>query len=72
MLLLIKAHTDMLPEKTKSRPQETLEFELKKQMKTFSFSPPINPSEEEKWLTAVAGFETTNSVLNITDENNNF
>ena len=39
-------------------------------MKTFSTSPPINLSEEEKWLLAVTSFESTNSVFKITDENN--
>ena len=41
-------------------------------METFSFSPPINLSEEGNWLLAVTSFETTNSVFNITNENNSF
>ena len=41
-------------------------------MQTFSFSPPINLIEEGKWLLAVSLFECTNSVFNITDENNSF
>ena len=52
MLLSIKKHTDTLIEQTKTRPQETPEFEMNKQMETFSFSP-INLSEEGKWLMAV-------------------
>ena len=40
-------------------------------MVSFSFSSPINLSEE-KWLIAVTGSEATNSVFNITDENNSF
>ena len=59
-------------EQTKTRPQETLEFKMDKQMQTFSFNPPINLIEEGKWLLAVFSFECTNSVFNITDENNNF
>ena len=35
-------------EHTKTKPQETLEFKMNKQMQTFSFNPPINLSEEEK------------------------
>ena len=50
LLLLTKKHTDTLIEQTKSGPQETLEVKLNKQLKTFSFSPPINLSEEGKWL----------------------
>ena len=57
-------------EQTKTRPQETLEFKMNKQMETFSFSPPIMLHEEGKRLLAVSSFECTNSVLNITNENN--
>ena len=72
LLLLIKKHTDTLIEQTKTKPQETLEFIMNKQMQTFSFNPPINLFEEGKWLLAVSSFECTNSVFNITDENNSF
>ena len=72
LLLLIKKHTDTLIEQTKTKPQETLEFKMTKQMQTFSFNPPINLLEEGKWLLAVSSFECTNSVFNITDENNSF
>ena len=72
LLLLIKKHTDTLIEQTKTKPQETLEFKMNKQMQTFSFSPPINLVEEGKWLLAVSSFECTNSVFNITNENNSF
>ena len=72
LLLLIKKHTDTLNEQTKTRPQETLEFKMNKQRQTFSFNPPINLLEEGKWLLAVSLFECTNSVFNITNENNSF
>ena len=72
MLLLIKKHTDTLIENTKTKPQETLEFRMNKQMQTFSFNTPINLVEEGKWLLAVSSFECTNSVFNITNENNSF
>ena len=72
MLLLIKKHTDTLIEQTRTKPQETLEFKMNKQRQTFSFNPPINLVEEDKWLLAVSSFECTNSVFNITDENNSF
>ena len=69
--LKIIKHTDTLIGQTKTKLQETLElkleFELKKQMEIFSFSP-INHYEEGKWLLVVTSFEAT--VLNITDENN--
>ena len=72
LLLLIKKHTDTLIEQTKTKPQETLEFKMNKQMQTFSFNPPINLIEEDKWLLSVSSFECTNSVFNITNENNSF
>ena len=72
LLLLIKKHTDTLIEQTRTKPQETLEFKMNKQMQTFSFKPPINLVEEGKWLLAVSSFECTNSIFNITNENNSF
>ena len=72
LLLLIKKHTDTLIEQTKTKPQKTLEFKMNRQMQTFSFSPPLNLVEEGKWLMAVSLFDCTNSVFNITNENNSF
>ena len=72
LLLLIKKHTDALIEQTRTKPQETLEFKMNKQMQTFSFNPSINLVEEDKWLLAVSSFECTNSVFNVTDDNNSF
>ena len=72
LLLLIKKHTDTLIEQTKTKPQETLEFKMNKQRQTFSFNPTINLVEGGKWLLAVSSLECTNSIFNITDENNSF
>ena len=72
LLLLIKKQTDTLIEQTKTKPQETFEHKMNKQMQIFSFNPPINLVEEVKWLLGVISFETTNSVFNITNENNSF
>ena len=72
LLLLIKKHTDTLIEQTKTKPQETLEFVMNKQKQSYSFNPSINLVEEGKWLLAVSSFECTNSVFNITNENNSF
>ena len=72
LLLLIKKHTDTLIEQTKTKPQETLQYKMNEQTQTFSFNPPINLIEEDKWLLAVSSFECTNSVFNITDDNNSF
>ena len=72
LVLLIKKHTDTLIEQTKTKPQETLEFKMNKQRQSFPFNTPINIIEEGKWLIAVSSFECTNSVFNITNENNSF
>ena len=70
LLRLIKKHTDTLIEQTKTKPQETLEFQMNEQMEMFSFNPPINLVEESEWLLGVSSFECTISVFNITNENN--
>ena len=72
LLLLIKQHTDTVIQRIKSRPHETLEFKMNKQKETFSFSPPINLVEEGECLFGVTSFEATNSVVNVTNENNSF
>ena len=72
LLLLIKKHTDTLIEQTGTKPQETLEFKMNKQMQSFSFNPSINLVEEGKWLLGVSSFECTNFVFNITNEKNSF
>ena len=72
LILLIEKHKDTLIQQTKTKPQETLEFKMNKQMQTFSFNPPINLVEEGKWLMAVSSFDCTNSVFNITNKNNSF
>ena len=75
LTLLMKKHTNTLIEQTKTKktkPQETLEFKMNKQMESFSFSPSIKLVEEGKWLLAVSSLECTNYVFNLTDENNSF
>ena len=41
-------------------------------MQTFSFNPPIQLFEGGKLLLGMTNFEPTNSVFNITNENNSF
>ena len=45
---------------------------MNRSKQTFSFNPPINLAEEGKWLLGVSSLECTNSVFNITNENNSF
>ena len=72
LIVLGKKNTDALIEQTKTKPQETLDIKMNKQMQTFSFNPPINLLEEGKWLLRLSSFGCTNSVFNITNENNSF
>ena len=67
-----KKLTDTLIEQTKTKPQETLDFKVVKQMQFFSSNPPLNLVEERKWLLGLSSLECTNSVFNITNENNSF
>ena len=71
LLLSRKQHNVSLIEQTKTKPQETLQFKMNKQMQTYSFNPPISLSEE-KWLLARTIFEATSSVFNITNGNSRF
>ena len=64
-------NADTLVGQTKTKPQEPLEFKLKQQMKTFSFSTPIDLSEESKVISCNF-FAATNSVSNKTDGNTSF
>ena len=61
-----------MTEQIKAGPQGAHEFKKNKQMETFSFPPTINLYEGGKWLLAVTFFEVTNSVFNITHENNTY
>ena len=70
--LSINKHTDTLIEQTKTIQQETVEFKLNKQIEVFVLSTTIHFIEEGKCLSAVTSLEATNSVFNLTDENNRF
>ena len=57
---------------TKTKPQETLDFNINKQMESFSFHPPKNLWGEGRWLLAATSFQANSFVFNITDGNNTF
>ena len=57
MFFLIKKHTDTLTEQTKTKPQETLELKMNKQMKTLSFSSPLNSIDEGEGILAVTSWK---------------
>ena len=71
MLLLNIAKSNLvILENTHSKPQETLEFKMKKQDESFSFDIPLELPE--KWMMGVTSLEVYNTVYNITEKNNKF
>ena len=59
IILLNEKHTDTLIGQTKTRPQQTVEFKMIKQVQTFSINSPIILHEEGKRLLAVTSYEAT-------------
>ena len=55
MLLLNTENTNILINQTKLKPQETLENEMKKSLKTFSFGTLLE--SEEEWLLEITNLE---------------
>ena len=53
-------------ENTLSKPQETLEFEMTKRKKSFSFDVPLELPEQ--WMLGVTSLEVYNTVYNITSK----
>ena len=66
LLSIAKSNLDIV-ENTSSKPQETLEFKLKKQKESFSFDIPLELPE--KWMMGVTSLEVYNTVYNITEKN---
>ena len=62
-----KANQEIV-ENTLSKPQETLEFKMKKQKQSFSFDIPLELPEI--WMMGVTSLEVYNPVYNITEKNN--
>ena len=67
LLSIAKSNLDIV-ENTLSKPQETLEFKMKKQKETFSFDIPLDLPEQ--WMMGVTSLELYNTVYNITEKNN--
>ena len=67
LLLGIAKSNQEIVENTHSKPQETLEFKMNKQKKSFSFDVPLELPE--KWMMGVTSLEVYNTVNNITNSN---
>ena len=59
---------EALIKQTLTEAEETLEFKLAKQRKTFHFKPPIE--FEGSWTIGLTNLEVYHSIFNITEENN--
>ena len=68
LLLNIAKSNQEIVENALSKPQETLEFKVNKQKKSFSFD--ILLELPEKWKMGVTSLEVYNTVYNITEKNN--
>ena len=68
LLLSIAKSNQEIVENTHSKPQETLEFKMTKQKKSFSFDNPLILNQ--KWMMGVTSLEVYNTVYNITNSNN--
>ena len=67
LLPLIENNTNKLIEQTKTRPQETPEFEKYKSYETFSFDSPFNL--EGNWFLSLTSLEVCNLLFNINEAN---
>ena len=67
LLSIAKSNLDIV-ENTLSKPQETLEFKMKKQKESFSFDIPLDLPEQ--WMMGVTSLEVYNTLYNITEKNN--
>ena len=68
LLLSIAKSNQEIVENTHSKPQETLEFKMKKQKESFSFDVPLILNE--KWMMGVTSLEVYNTVYNNNEKNN--
>ena len=68
LLLSITEKCETLIKQTYTKAEETLEFKLTKQRKTFHFKPPIE--FQGSWMIGLTNLEVYHSIFNITEENN--
>ena len=68
LLLSIAKSNQEIVENAHSKPQETLEIKMTKQIESFSFDVPLELPE--KWMMGVISLEVYNTVYNITEKNN--
>ena len=66
-----KTNTGSINEQTKTRPEETIDFKIKKSKQIFSFNIPIELEEERSMLGNIVS-ETFNSNFSITEKNMEF
>ena len=67
LLNIAKSNPDIVGN-THSKPQETLEFKMTKQIESFSFDVPLEIPET--WMMGVTSLEVYNTLYSITEKNN--
>ena len=70
LLLSITKNCETLTEQTHRKTEETLEFKMVQSKQTFHFKPPLQT--KGSWMLGLTGLEVYNSILNITNDKNNF
>ena len=71
-LLSITQNCGTVIHQTKTKPQETLEFQLNQPRETFSFTPYNFLGFDSDWMIGLTILETYNFIFNVTEENNKF
>ena len=72
LLLSISKNCEALIEQTHTKLQETLEFEIAKPRKTFSFKRSTNLGFDSNCMVGLTDLEVYKSNFNITEKNNKF
>ena len=70
LLQSITKNCETLIDQTHRKAEETLEFKMIRPKETLTFKPPI--SIEGSWMIGLTDLEVSNSIFNITEENNKF
>ena len=70
LLLSITKNCQTLVQQTHRKPEETLDFKMRKPRETIYFNPPIHTKGD--WMSGLIDLEVYNSIFNITEENNKF
>ena len=72
LLLSHTKNSETLIRQSHRKPQEILEFRLRKSREIFHFNPSFNLGVDSNWMIGLITLEVCNSIFNIIVENNKF